>query len=94
MVTHQHESTIKKLDQKKVQRVRERNQLLFIWKNLTSKNLMRRHWFFLLKRVLGHPGYLRILLMALVKYGKVRELREREIKRTKVSDEMIFSRFS
>lgn len=35
-VLHKHESTMSEFPAKYVQRVRERNQLLFIWKNLTS----------------------------------------------------------
>ena len=93
-VIHEHESTVKKLDQKMVSRIRERNQLLFIWKNLTSKNLMRKHIIAVFRKILRHPGYLRIVLMAREKQAKMIELRRKEVKETKVSDEAVFGRFN
>lgn len=93
-VLHEHESTVKKLNQKYVQRIRERNYLLFIWKNLTSRNLVRKHRIALIKKVLAHPGYLRVVLMAFQRFGKMQELRRKEIKETTVSDEAIFGKFN
>src|SRR5258708_2024965 len=93
-VVHEHESTVKKLDQKMVSRIRERNQLLFIWKNLTSKNLMRKHIIAVFRKILRHPGYLRIVLMAREKQAKMIELRRKEVKETKVSDEAVYGRFN
>jgi GT2 family glycosyltransferase len=93
-VIHNHESTYSKLDQKYVSRIRERNQLLFVWKDLTSTNLIRKHRIALIKKILRHPGYLRIVLMARKKYGKVGELHKRELRETKVSDEAIFEKFN
>ena len=94
-VVHNHESTVKKLsDQKRVARIRERNQLLFIWKNITSRNLTRRHIVGLFKRMLRHPKYLLIFLMAFKKLRLVLKLRAREKKESKVSDEAIFTRFT
>lgn len=92
-VVHEHESTVRKLNQKKVQRIRERNQLLFVWKNLTSRSLMKKHIGVLFRKIVKHPGYLRIVLMALRRYGKMRDLRKKEIRETKVSDEALFARF-
>ena len=74
--------------------MRERNQLLFIWKNITSKNLIRKHYAGLLKRLLRHPGYIRVIIMALGRLGVVHKARQKEIKESKVSDEAIFGRFS
>ena len=93
-VTHKHESTISKLSKSYVGRVKERNQLLFIWKNITSKNLIRKHYAGLLKRLLRHPGYIRVIIMALGRLGVVHKARQKEIKESKVSDEAIFGRFS
>ncbi|OGM03121.1 hypothetical protein A2115_03460 [Candidatus Woesebacteria bacterium GWA1_41_8] len=91
-VEHKHESTIGLLPQKYVETIRERNQLLFIWKNLTSPNLFKRHLIGLIKRCLGHPGYIRIVLAALPKLGAVLDARKRELKEGRVSDEAIFAR--
>ena len=92
-VEHKHETTIKKLPQAYVQRIRERNHLLFIWKNLTSTNLFRRHIKGLTQRLVKSPGYLRIVLMALTRLSAVRKARKKEKKETKLSDEQIFSKF-
>lgn len=93
LVIHKHESTISKLSKKYVARVRERNQLLFIWKNITSASLARRHLTGVLERLVRHPGYLRIVIMALGRLGIVRKARQKEIKESRVSDEAIFSGF-
>ena len=72
----------------------ERNQLLFIWKNLTSSNLTRKHVSGLAKRVLTHPGYLRIVVMAFTKINKILLARKKEGKEGKISDEAIFAKFA
>ncbi|MFC1625715.1 glycosyltransferase family 2 protein [Patescibacteria group bacterium] len=92
-VLHKHESTIGKLSAGFVARVRERNQLLFVWKNIGSPTLTRRHIVGVLKRLAGHPGYLRVIIMALTRLKLALRAREREIKESKVSDEVIFARF-
>lgn len=92
-VVHKHESTISKLSRSYVQRVRERNHLLFIWKNIGSPVLTRKHIVGLFARLLKHPGYIRVILMALGRIGTAVGKRRKEIKEAKVSDETIFSRF-
>lgn len=94
LVSHEHETTIKKLPGGRVQNIQERNQLLFIWKNMTSGQLTRRHIAGLLRRLVRHPGYIKIVFMALGKIGLVLRRRFREAKESKVSDEAILSRFS
>lgn len=93
-VTHRHESTISKFPKSYVQRIRERNQLLVIWKNIGSTNLIRKHVLGVTKRLFRHPGYLRVVLMALTRIGIAIKERKREIKESKVSDEAIFSKFA
>ncbi len=92
-VVHKHESTISQLPKKYVDRIRERNQLLFIWKNLSSPILFRKHIVGLLKRVSSHPGYIRILFMALLRLRPALKARRKEKKESKISDEAIFARF-
>jgi GT2 family glycosyltransferase len=92
-VAHAHEITIKSLSKKYVLRIQERNQLLFIWKNLTSANLFRKHLIGLITRLVKHPGYMRIIFMALGKIGILIKARKKEIKEAQISDEIIFSRF-
>lgn len=94
IVEHKHESTMKKLNQKKVSKIKERNQLVFIWKNLTSANMFRKHIRGLLRRTLKNPGYIRIVFLALSKLPKIISARKKEKKEGRVSDEAIFARFS
>lgn len=93
VVEHKHETTMKSLPQEYVNRIRERNQLLFTWKNLGSTNLLRKNIAAVIGRIISHPGYLRIVFMALAKLGSLLKARSKEKKETKVSDEVIFSRF-
>lgn len=93
-VVHEHESTISKFPKNYVQRIKERNQLLVIWKNIHSINLIRKHLQGLLARSFKHPGYLRVVFMALLKLPIVIRSRKREIKEDIVSDEAVFGQFS
>jgi GT2 family glycosyltransferase len=93
MVVHKHETTMSQLPKKYVDRIRERNQLILIWKNLTSPILFRRHLVGLLKRVSRHPGYMRVVLMALTRLRQTLKARRKEKRDCKVSDEAIFARF-
>lgn len=92
-VSHEHESTMKKLNQVKVMRIRERNHLLIHWKNLTSKTLFRKHIAGLFKRLLRHPGYSRILFMALFRLRTALRARKKELAESKISDEALLSKF-
>lgn len=92
-VTHKHEATVSQLPKAYVDRIRERNHLLFIWKDITSPNLTRRHIAFLTTRILRHPGYLRIVFKALARLNAVQKARRKEKKEEKVSDEAIFEKF-
>lgn len=93
-VVHEHEASMAKLSPKYVQRIRERNHLLFIWKNLTSQNLFRKHIAGLMQRAARHPGYFRIIIMALVRFSLVKKRRKKERKESKVSDEAILAKYS
>ncbi len=92
-VDHNHESTVGKLNPKYVSRIRERNQLLFHWKNITSGNLFRKHLIGLAGRIARHPGYLRIVIMALGRLNIALKARRKESRESKISDEAIFAKF-
>lgn len=92
-VTHKHETTISRLSPSYVQRIRERNHLIFIWKNLGSPRLFRKHVLGLFSRLVRHPGYIRIVFMAILKIRNIIKARKKEKRETKVSDEAIFARF-
>jgi len=91
-VEHKHESTMNRLSQSYVARIKERNHLLFNWKNLTSANLFSKHLRGLIARTLKHPGYIKIVLMAIPKLGTVLARRRQEAKEGKVSDEAILAK--
>lgn len=86
-------ASVGKLPKKRVSRIQERNHLIFNWKNLTSPRLFRKHLVGLLAKIVKHPRYLIILIMAFGRLGVTLKARKKEIKETKVSDEIIFSRF-
>lgn len=92
-VVHKHEETMSKLNKKYRERIQERNQLLFIWKNITSPVLTKKHAGGLIRRLIRNPGYIRIFVMAFSKYRSVLEKRKVEKKTSKVSDESIFAKF-
>lgn len=93
IVHHEPESTTGKLPKNYVRNIQERNHLLFIWKNLTSPNLIRKHIVGIVKRVISGPGYIKIVIMALFKLGIVLRQRLREKKEAKISDEAIFAKY-
>jgi GT2 family glycosyltransferase len=95
-VVHEHESTINIKNFKRgwTNLIKERNQLLVIWKNITSANMFKKHSEGLFKRVIKHPGYIRVLLAALMKLGSVLKARAKEKKESIVSDEAVFARFA
>ncbi len=93
MVFHKHETTYSKLNKGYVSRMRERNQLIFIWKNITSPTLTRRHIIALFRKIIKHPGYFVIFIFALFKIHKIRKARIKEKKESKVSDEAILAGF-
>jgi GT2 family glycosyltransferase len=92
VVKHKHESTIGRIfSTKYINRVRERNQLLFIWKNVTSRRLMLRHLSGLIKRLITHPKYLIIILSAIPRLGIVLQKRAVELKEAILSDEEVIT---
>lgn len=82
-------ASVKKISPRKVTSIQQRNHLLFIWKNLTSERLFRQHIWGVIKRVLKHPGYFRIVVLALLKVKNVIKARRIEKKSSTVSDESL-----
>lgn len=94
-VLHKHESVINSdsFSRKYLQSIKERNYLLFMWKNFTSDALWKKHKWHLYRYTLRHPGYLRVVYAAWKKRDVIKKRREIEKKQCKTSDEAIFSRF-
>lgn len=93
-ITHQHWGTLGRLNRNFVEKKGELHMLLFIWKNINSRNLIRKHITGLFSKIAKNPGYLKIVLMALGKLPTVLREKRREAHESKISDETIFSRFS
>lgn len=94
-VVHKHESTTSKVfNSRQKSEMVETNQLLFTWKNLTSERLFKKHTQAILRRIITHPGYIKIVLRALKKLPLIMTARKKEIKETKISDEALFDRFN
>lgn len=69
-VEHQHESTFGVLDKNFINRLKERNELIFTWKNISDPQFRRDHLIHIIKRSLLHPGYLKVIITALLTYPK------------------------
>lgn len=93
LVFHRHESTNKIFDSKYKRQIQERNQLLFIWKNITSKRLIRKHISGIIRRIASGPGYIVVVLKAVKFLPIVLKLRRVEKKESKITDESIFAKF-
>lgn len=92
-VIHEHEASIRHIKKGYRKKIQERNQLLFIWKNLTSPILFKKHIVGLFNRISRHPGYFLIFLMALLKLRIVFKKRKKEKKEGRISDEAILAKF-
>lgn len=68
LVHHKHESTSKKINQKYVNMIKQRNELLFTWMNISDKELINSHIKFLISHSFRHPGYIKVIAAALYKY--------------------------
>ncbi|MBI4039719.1 glycosyltransferase [Candidatus Daviesbacteria bacterium] len=93
LVDHQHEGTIGKyFSRSYIDFVSQRNQLIFIWKNIADKKMFKEHKTALVRRLV-RPGYWWPFLSALLKLSQIGKLRQKEIAEQIVSDEEIFARF-
>jgi len=66
-VEHKHESTInsENFDMKYVNLIKERNHLILTWRSIDNPSRFFSHLFYLGKRLIHAPGYLKIVFMAL-----------------------------
>lgn len=92
-VRHYHEKGVIKshYSEKKVANTAERNRLLFIWKNVTSKKMMREHILWLLFRLITSPKYGLVLIEAWSLRNK--SLGSRVGVKDELTDEEILSRY-
>ncbi len=71
-VIHQHESTFNLLNREQLNLIKQRNELLFNWKNITDPDLHREHLTYLLRYSLTHPGYLKVVFSALLSLPRMK----------------------
>lgn len=77
-----------------IEKIAQRNQLLFIWKNITSPSLVRQHQLALAKMLLQHPKYWVIFINALAKSPQLLQKKSIEKRVAKLTDEQIFQIFA
>lgn len=92
-VNHTISSTIgKKFSKEYVDRVSQRNHLLFIWKNITSKRLISDHRHALTQKIRSGE-MLQPIFSAFAKLGQAYARRQIEKKESILTDEEIFAKF-
>ncbi|MCL5409229.1 MAG: glycosyltransferase family 2 protein [Patescibacteria group bacterium] len=77
-----------------VSQTAQRNQLIFIWKNITSSKLLNQHKQALLKMLTIHPKYWAVFLQAVKKWPQIMEKRAIEKKYAQLTDEEILAKFA
>lgn len=76
-----------------IEKISQRNQLIFIWKNITSPSLTKRHIKALAAKLITSPKYWTIFLSALIHLPAIYSERILEKQEKKISDEGILSKF-
>lgn len=84
----------KNFSKSKISKIAQRNQLYFIWKNMTDKGLMGQHLQALIRKVLKSPNYLLILISALACVNKIKRKRQVEVKQSKLGDIELLNKYS
>jgi GT2 family glycosyltransferase len=90
IVEHRHESTTSKLNKYYVNQIKERNQLLFIWKNISDFWWRFSNIFGVVLRTVLGPNYLKVVWMAIKQYRKFSNPRA---KREKLTDKEVLRLF-
>jgi GT2 family glycosyltransferase len=98
VVHHGVSSTMRRVNQRKIWRLKQRNRLIYHWINLHDPGLMKSHlaWVFLLALAAPlrfQPGFLIALVAALRLLGAIRRRRREEKGAAKLSDRELFELF-
>ena len=72
-IIHQHESTFNLLSRDYLNLIKQRNELIFNWKNISDPAMRREHQLYLLRHSLAHPGHLKVVFAALKAYPQVKK---------------------
>jgi len=80
--------------QKTITNTAQRNQLLFIWKNVTDPEMAKEHTKALWKMIFTHPKYFLIFWEAYKRWPELKKQREVEIHNEIISDREILAKFA
>ena len=95
VVHHQHETTIGlKFSKDYIDLISQRNQLLFIWKNIVDLKMLYQHKIALGKKLLTQPKYWRPFLTAWARLLLIFPRWLREFNEKKIADKEIFALFN
>lgn len=89
LVDHQHESTFKKLKSGFISLLKQRNELLFTWQNITDRDLAFSHYQFLIGYTVSHLGYAKVILAAMRFYPQVVKNRIHNRQISRLSDKEV-----
>lgn len=77
-----------------IERIAQRNQLFFIWKNITDKDFLADHKQALINRLFRYPRYWLVFTSALVKLPAILEKRKKEKQKSRLTDREILEMFA
>ncbi|MGI6775797.1 MAG: glycosyltransferase family 2 protein [Patescibacteria group bacterium] len=94
-VLHKHEESVirQNFSPRHISSVAQRNQLIFIWKNITDENMFAEHKKALIKRLAKKPSYFKVFLTAAKKWPEIKRKRAIEEKEMVLTDKEIFDKF-
>jgi GT2 family glycosyltransferase len=77
-----------------VAKTAQRNQLIFMWKNITSEKLFLEHRSALTRQIIKHPKYASIFWSALKRWSQIVKKRNIEKRQTILTDEEVLSKYT
>lgn len=77
-----------------IAKVAQRNQLMFIWKNIHDSQMIRVHILKLALMLLTKPGYWQVFLPAFIRLPQILRKRAIEKSSAKLSDEEVLAKYS
>ncbi len=94
-VLHKHEESVirQNFSPRYISSIAQRNQLIFIWKNITDENMFAEHKKALIKRLAKKPSYLKVFLAVAKKWPEIKRKRAIEEKEAVLTDKEIFDKF-
>jgi len=97
LVEHHHESTISTyFSSKIIKKISYRNQLIFIWKNITDRNLIFSHFLLFIPNIInlllkGEFDFISGFFSAVSKISKINKQRKNQIKSYLLTDKEVFN---